>query len=188
MNPVRVLVIAAVALLAVEARAADTYKVDPVHSSVIFRVGHAGIGIVYGQFREASGTIALDEADLSRSSFDLAVKAASVESRNEKRDAHLMSPDFLNVKQYPAITFKSTAVKQVGEKRMEVTGDFTLHGVTKSITVPVDFTGKGEFPKGTPRIGIETVFEIRQSDYQIKGIPGGTSDEVRLMVAMEATR
>jgi polyisoprenoid-binding protein YceI len=132
--------------------------------------------------------LTLDEADASKDSFSLTVPAASVDSRVEKRDAHLKSPDFLNVKQYPDITFKSTAVKKIDDKHLEVTGDFTLHGVTKSIVVPVELIGKGEFPKGTARVGTESVFTVKQSDYQIKGLPGATSDELRLMIALEAIK
>lgn len=168
--------------------AADMYKLDPVHSSTIFRVGHANIGIVYGQFKESSGQFTIDEADPTQSSFDIQVQAASVDSRVEKRDNHLKSPDFLNARQYPTITFKSTSVKKVDDKHLEVTGDFTLHGVTKSITIPVELIGKGEFPKGTQRFGIETVFEIKQSDYQMKGASLGTSDVIKLMVSAEGTR
>ena len=168
--------------------AADTYRVDPVHSCTIFRVGHAGIGIVYGQFKESGGQFTIDEADLTKSSFEIQVQAASVDSHVEKRDNHLKSPDFLNAKQYPTITFKSTAVKKVDDKHLEVTGDFTLHGVTKSIAIPVELIGKGEFPQGTARAGIESIFEIKQSDYQMKGASLGTSDTIKLMVSAEGIR
>ena len=175
-------------LLPAAAFAADTYKVDPVHSSTIFRVGHAGIGIVYGQFKESAGQFTLDDADPTQSSFDIQVQAASVDSHVNKRDSHLKGPDFLNAKQYPTITFKSTSAKKVDDKHLQVTGDFTLHGVTKSITIPVELIGKGEFPKGTPRAGIEAVFEIKQSDYQMKGAALGTSDAIKLMVSVEGTK
>lgn len=168
--------------------AADSYKLDPVHSSTVFRVGHAGIGVIYGQFTQGSGQFTLDEADLTKSTFEFEVHASSVNTNVDKRDAHLKSPDYLNVKQYPTVTFKSTSVARTDDKHLQVTGDFTLHGVTRAITIPVELLGKGEFPKGTLRAAIETVFEIKQSDYQIKGIPGGTSDEIKLMVAVEGIR
>lgn len=167
---------------------ADTYKVDPVHSSVNFRVGHANIGVVYGQFTESGGQFVLDAADASKSSIDIQVQAASVFTHVDKRDAHLKSPDFLNAKQYPVISFKSTSVKKVDDTHLDVTGDMTLHGVTKTMTIPVELVGKGEFPPGTARAGIEAVFEVKQSDFQIKGLPGATSDTVKLMVAMEGIR
>jgi polyisoprenoid-binding protein YceI len=180
------------ALLAVPALAADTYKVDPVHASLIFRAKHVNIGIFYGRFNVIGGQFTLDEANPSKSSFNFEVQTGSVDTQNEKRDAHLKSPDFFNAKQYPTIAFKSTSVKK-GEQTnvLEVTGDLTFHGVTKSITVPIEVVGKGEFPPKTPRAGIETVFTIKMSEYDVKGIPGAPGaigDEVRLMFAVEGTK
>lgn len=178
--------------LAVPAVAAENYKVDPVHSSLVFRSRHANIGVVYGRFNALAGQFALDEADASKSSFGFEVQTASVDTQQEKRDAHLKSPDFFNARQYPTITFKSTAVKKGQQPNtLEVTGDLTFHGVTKQITVPVEVTGKGEFPKGTQRAGIESVFTIRMSDFDVKGIPGmpgAVGDEVRLMFAAEGVK
>ena len=180
------------ALVAVPVLAADTYKVDPVHSTLIFRAKHANIGMFYGRFNAIAGQFTLDEADPAKSSFNFEVQAGSVDTQNEKRDAHLKSPDFFNAKQYPTITFKSTAVKK-GEQTnvLEVTGDLTFHGVTKRITVPIELVGKGQFPPGTARAGIETVFTIKMSEYDVKGIPaapGMLGDEVRLMFAAEGTK
>jgi polyisoprenoid-binding protein YceI len=180
------------AFLTAPAFAADTYKVDPVHSSLIFRARHMNIGVVYGRFNAIGGQFTLDEANPSKSSFNFEAQAGSVDTLNEKRDAHLKSPDFLNAKQYPTITFKSTAVRKSEQSNvLEVTGDLTLHGVTRSITVPVELTGKGEFPPKTPRAGVETVFTIKMSDHDVKGIPGmpgAVGDEVRLMFAAEGTK
>src|SRR6476661_8172320 len=100
------------ALVAAPVFAADTYKVDPVHASVVFRARHMNIGVVYGRFNAIAGQFTLDEADPTKSSFNFEVQAGSVDTGNEKRDGHLKSPDFLNAKQYPSITFKSTAVKK----------------------------------------------------------------------------
>lgn len=180
------------ALVAAPVFAADTYKVDPVHASVTFRARHMNIGVVYGRFNALGGQFALDEADPSKSSFNFEVQAGSVDTGNEKRDAHLKSPDFLNAKQYPTITFKSTTVKKSAQANaLEVTGDLTLHGVTKSITVPVELLGKGEFPPRTPRAAVETVFTIKMSEFDVKGIPGmpgAVGDEVRLIFAAEGAK
>src|SRR3954468_19329647 len=180
------------ALVAAPVFAADTFKVDPVHSSVIFRARHMNIGVVYGRFNALGGQFALDEADPSKSSFNFEVQAGSVDTGNEKRDGHLKSPDFLNARQYATITFKSTAVKKSAQPNaLEVTGDLTLHGVTKSITVPVEILGKGEFPPKTPRAAVETVFTIKMSDFDVKGIPGmpgAVGDELRLMFAAEGAK
>jgi len=177
---------------AAPALAADNYKVDPVHSALIFRSHHANIGYVYGRFNAVSGQFTLDEADPAKSSFSLEARADSVDTQQEKRDAHLKSPDFLNAKQYPTITFKSTSVKRgAGANVLEVAGDLTLHGVTKPITVQVELVGKGQFPPGTARAGIATDFTVKMSEFGIKGIPGApgvVGDEVRLMFASEGVK
>ncbi len=177
------------------AQAADTYTVDPVHSSAVFRVHHANVGYVWGRFNDPSGSFSIDESDLTKSTFSVEIAVANVDTHNEKRDAHLKSPDFFNAKQYPTITFKSTAVKkspntsvQEGNRNvLDVTGDLTIHGVTKSVTVPVEYVGKGQFPPGTPRAGIEATFNLKMSDFKFKGMPGMIGDEVRVIVAMEGT-
>src|SRR4051812_5271713 len=108
------------------ASAADTYKGDPVHSTVIFRSDHAGLGHVWGRFNDPTGTFSVNEADPTKSSFNIDIPVANVDTHNEKRDAHLKSPDFFNAKQYPTINFKSTAVKRGEGKVLEVTGDLTM--------------------------------------------------------------
>ena len=172
--------------------AAETFKIDPVHTTLAFRAKHVDIAYFYGRFNAVAGQYVLDEADPSKSSFNVEVQTGSVDTQQEKRDAHLKSPDFFNAKQYPTITFKSTAVKKADRANvLEVTGDLSFHGVTKSITVPIEITGRGEFPKGTQRTGIEAVFTIKMSDFDVKGIPGNPGaigDEVRLMFAAEGVK
>jgi polyisoprenoid-binding protein YceI len=188
----RIVSLVALLSLSVQSRAADNYKVDPVHSSVNFRIAHANIGYVHGRINDPSGSFMLDEADPRKSAFNVEVQVANVDTHNEKRDAHLKSPDFFNAKQYPTITFKSTSVKKgSSDKVLDVTGDLTLHGVTKSITVPVELTGKGQFPPGSYRAGVETTFTIKRTDFDIKGIPAmptAVGDEVRLTVALEGVK
>ncbi len=173
---------------AAQPSASGTYQVDPVHSSVVFRVHHAGAAYFWGRFNEVSGTFTLDPADPTKCSFTGEIQAGSVDTNNEKRDAHLKSPDFLNAKQYPTITFQSTSVKKGSGNVLEVTGNLQLHGVTKEVTVPIELTGAGEFPPGTQRAGIEAVFEVKMSDFEIKSMPGALSDEVRIIVAFEGVK
>jgi polyisoprenoid-binding protein YceI len=175
-------------LLAVPALAAETYEVDPVHSAVIFRVGHLGVSHTYGRFNDISGQVVLDAADPSKSSVEITVKADSVDTFSEKRDQHLKSPDFFNAKQFPELTFKSRSVKKTGESEFEVAGDLTLHGVTRPVTVKVQHLGSGSDPWGGYRAGFETTFDIRRSDFGMDYMPGGVSDEVRLIVAVEGVR
>src|SRR5688500_2434355 len=125
--------VAVVAVLVAPVLAADSYKVGPVHSTNVFRIKHANTAYVWGRFHEMAGNCTLDSANPTKSTFNIEINAASVDTNNEKRDAHLNSPDFFNTTQYPGITFKSTLVeKGEGENALQVTGDLTLHGVTKS--------------------------------------------------------
>lgn len=188
MKPLALIVALFAGMLSLSVRAADTYTVDPVHSSLIFRIKHANVGYFYGRINDPAGTFTLDAADASKSAFEFTVAVNNIDTHNDKRDAHLKSPDFFNEKQYPTIAFKSTSVKKAAENKLEVTGDLTLHGVTKSIVVPVEVVGIGEFPKGTGRAGIEAVFSIKTSDFQIKGMPGALGEEVRLMVGLEGVK
>ena len=188
----RTLVICSVVALTFAASPAfaapETYKVDPVHSTSVFRIKHANIAPFWGRFNEPTGSFVLDDADPSKSSFTIELSAEKVDSANAKRDAHLKSPDFFNAKQYPRITFKSTSVKKgEGENVLAVTGELTMHGVTKQVTVPVEITGKGDF-MGTPRAGVEATLNVKMSDFEIKGMPGALSDDVRVIVALEGMK
>ena len=167
----------------------DTYKVDPVHSSTVFRIQHANLGYVWGRINDPGGTFVLDAADPAKSTFNLELQVANVDTHNDKRDAHLKSPDFFNAKQYPTITFKSKSVKAgVAANMLEVTGDLTLHGVTRSVTIPVELTGKGEFPPGSQRAGVEATFTVKRSEFDMKNMVGPVGDEVRLIVALEGVK
>lgn len=165
-----------------------TYNIDTTHSAVIFRAKHVGVSYNYGRFNDFSGSISMDETDVSKSSIELEVKTASVDTANSKRDQHLRSPDFFNAKQFPVITFKSTKVssKPGQENMLEVTGDFYLHGVKKSITADVEITGEGKSRKGEAMIGFETTFTIKRSEYGMNFELKGISDEIRITVSVEA--
>jgi len=128
---------------------AQAHKVDPVHSFVVFRIGHANIGYVWGRFNDPAGSFTLDDADPAKSSFEIEIKVANVDTHQPKRDEHLQTPDFFNAKQYPTITFKSTSVKKgSAANTLDVTGDLTMHGVTKSVTIPVERTSSP--PRNVP--------------------------------------
>jgi|SRR6267142_4614145 len=164
--------------------AATTYVVDPAHSFVIFRIKHMDTGHVYGRFNEPNGTITIDDADPSKSSFTLELQTQKVDTGIQKRDDHLRSPDFFNAKQFPTIKFVSKEVKKT-DKGYEVTGDLTLHGVTKPITVNLEQTGQGSMG---PRqiIGFETTVDLKRSDFGMKNMIGPAADDVRLIISLEA--
>jgi|SRR5450432_2121611 len=174
--------------IALPARAA-TFKIDPVHSFVVFKISHLDLGNVWGQFGGPSGSIAIDDSDASKSSVEVEVKADSLVTTNQGRDKHLKSPDFFDAKQFPTITFKSTSVKKTADNTYEVTGDLTLHGVTKSLTVTLTKLGEGD--KGAMmgyRAGFETNFSIRRSDFGMTAMMNAAGDEVKLMVDLEGTK
>jgi len=182
-------VAAALALVLSSAALADDLKADPVHSFVVFDVHHVGAGYVYGTFGGPTGTVAYDSADLTKTSFDLSVDTASIDTRNETRDKHLKGPDFFDVKQFPAMTFKSTGVTKTGDQTIAVTGDLTLHGVTKSITVPIEITGTGKGMRGETRTGFRADFKIDRRDYGMVIHPEPMiGNEVHIIVAIEAVQ
>ena len=178
------LVLVTTALLAAPLRAADTYKVDPVHSTVIFRINHLGTSWVYGRFDDVAGTFSVDD---KTPSFDFTVNADSVDTNNKQRDTHVKSADFFSVKEFPTITFKSTTVASTGDKKYDVTGDLTLHGVTKSITVPLEFVGAADTKMGS-RAGYEAHFSVKRSDYGMDKMVGMIGDEVYLTVSFEGVK
>ena len=180
-------VAAAVLGFAGVAGAADTYKVDPVHSNVVFKITHFNMAPFYGLFVGPSGQFVLDE-DAARSSFQFEVPVEKVVTGQEKRDAHLKGPDFFNAKQFPTISFKSTSVAKKGENAYEVTGDLTARGVTKQAVVTIEKTGQGKDPQGKERAGLHATFTIKRSDFGINYMPQGLGDEVTLMVGIEGLK
>jgi polyisoprenoid-binding protein YceI len=168
--------------------AADTYKVDPVHSFALFSVHHFNAGNVWGRFNEPTGQFTLDQADPSKDSFQVELKVAKLDTGNSKRDSDLKGPDWFNARQFPTITFKSTSVKKGDGNNLEVTGDLTLHGVTKSIVVPVEITGIAKDPFGNTRAGIQATTTIKRSDFGMKNMAGAVGDDVHLIVALEGTK
>ncbi|MCY3720679.1 YceI family protein [Candidatus Poribacteria bacterium] len=169
--------------------AADTYEIDAAHSMIIFRAKHSGVSYNYGRFNEFTGKITMD-ADVSNNMVEFEVKAASVDTGNEKRDQHLRSSDFFSAKQFPVITFKSTKVsaKEGKEDVLEVTGDLELHGVKKSVTVDVEITGRGQGRQGESLIGFESTFTIQRSEFGMTYGMGSVSDDIRITVSIEAAQ
>ncbi len=165
-----------------------TYEGDTVHSFVLFKVKHMDVGSAYGRFNDFKVSAQVSEPRPEGCSVSFEVKAESVDTGNAKRDQHLRGPDFLNAKEFPDITFKSTGVKSLGKDGAEVTGDLTLHGVKRPVTVKVAKVGSGKDKKGAELIGFETTFTIKRSDFGMTNMIGPVSDEVTLTVAVEAAR
>jgi polyisoprenoid-binding protein YceI len=164
---------------------AETYKIDAVHSQVIFRIGHLGVSKIFGRFNTTEGTFVTDD-DPSKISFEATVSVDSLDTGNPQRDKHLKSPDFFNAKQFPEITFKSTSVAKSGDT-YQITGDLTLHGVTKSITVPMTKIGEAKTMAGE-RAGFGTEFTVKRSDYGMNFMPGAVGDDVELLINLEGVK
>jgi len=166
----------------------ETYKIDPVHSSVVFRIKHLDISYIYGRFNEVGGTVVLNEADPAACATEAEVKVESIDTHNADRDKHLKSPDFFDAEKHPLITFKSTSFKKAGEQTYEVQGNLTLHGVTKPLTVKLERTGAGPGMKSEFRAGFETEFPVKRTEFGMTALVGPVGDEVRLTVSLETIR
>ena len=165
-------------------QAAD-YQVDPVHTTLIYRIKHLQSSYSYGRFNKVGGTFSYDAAAPEKTAFNMSVSPADIDSGDPQRDAHLKSPDFFNAKQFATIGFKSTSVKKAGDDKLEVTGDLTLHGVTKSVTTTLTVIGTGKGMAGETRTGFEGTLELKRSDFGMKGLPEAVGDDVRLIVSIE---
>ena len=172
-----------------DTEATETYKVDPVHTTAIFRIKHLGVTYFYGRFNETTGTFTLDTENPSDMSFDVQIKTQSVDTNATGRNNHLKSADFFNAKQFPTISFKSKSVQASGENMYTVSGDLTLHGVTKPITVRMEFVGQGDRgPRFGYRAGFDATFTIKRSDFGMNFMQGMLGDEVTIMVGLEGAR
>ena len=169
-------------------QAPDTYSVDPVHSTVIFRIKHLGVSYFYGRFNSPTGTFAFDPENPAGSSFDITVRTERVDTHSPRRDGHLKSADFFNAKQFPEITFKSTSVKKVRGDTLQVTGDLGLHGQTRQITIDLQHIGSRDTGRMGQRCGFETTFTIKRSDFGMTYMPNGLGDEVTLMISLEGVK
>lgn len=182
-----------VAAVAVPLQAADTYNVDPHHSEVSFQVRHL-LTQVRGKFDEYEGTVQLDPAKMETSSVAFKIKAASIDTGVADRDKHLRSADFFDVEKFPEISFTSKSIKATGKDEYAVTGTFTMHGVSKDVTLPVSFGGTIKDPWGNQRAGFSTETTLNRKDYGIvwnKALDNGGAllgDDVKVSINLEAVK
>ena len=169
---------------------ASVWEIDSVHSSTEFAVKHMMVSTVKGRFDKITGTINLDDKNPTKSMVELTIDANTIDTHEAKRDGHLKSPDFFDTAKFPTITFKSTKIEKAGKAKFKVTGDLTMHGVTKRITVPVQVLGTMPF-RGGQKAGFSTSFSLDRKDYGItwnKALDqGGTllGDEVQIEIQLE---
>ena len=171
-----------------------SYTIDPAHSRIGFVARHAMVTKVRGAFNEFTGTATLDGAHPENSSATVTIKAASIDTRNGQRDQHLRSNDFLAMDEHPEITFVSTGARQTGTDEFELTGDLTVRGVTKQVTIPFSYEGSATDPFGNFRVGFEGSVTINRKDYGVTwnaALEGGgvlVSDKVTLEFEISAVR
>lgn len=177
-----------VCALAVSPRArAEDYALDDQHTSVVFAVSHLGYSYCYGMFGKYSGKISFNSKSPSESKFQFTVDAASLDTKSAKRDEHLRGPDFFNVKQFPEITFVSQKV-EVQDKELRVTGALTMHGVSKTIVLPLVFMGEGPGPDQKQHVGFSGKLVVKRSDFDMKTYLPNIGDEVTLLISFEGVK
>lgn len=183
----RIALASALALAAAPVFAA-TYTLDPGHTQVVFSWNHFGYSNPTAQFRKIEGTLDFDAAQPTRASVQVTIPLASVNSNVEKLDEHLQAEDFFDSAKYPEATFKSTKVEQgAGENRLKVTGDLTLHGVTKPIVLDVTVNKAGEHPmRKVPAAGFDATATIKRSEFGITKYVPMVSDDITLRITTEA--
>jgi len=188
---VSALVIATALLVTLSVAAQDTWQLDPPHSSAQFSVRHLGVSTVRGAFTKVSGSLQYDATNLSKSSIQTSIEAASVDTRVEMRDNDLRSPRFLDAQKYPTITFQSKKVEAAGADKLKVTGDLTIHGVTKEVVLDVDGpTPAINDPMGKDRLrmGASATTKINRNDFGVSGLPGIVGDDITITLDVEMTK
>jgi polyisoprenoid-binding protein YceI len=171
---------------------AATWNIDPDHSNVGFKIRHLMVSNVKGSFEKHSGTVELDEKDITKSKVEVSIETASINTNVQKRDEHLRSADFFDVAKYPAMTFVSKKVAKAGKDKLKVTGDLTLHGITKEVVLNVDGPSKeSKDPWGNIRKGASATATINRKDFGLtwnKALETGgvvVGDEVNIIIEIE---
>jgi len=144
-----------------------TYVIDPAHTRIGFIARHAMVTKVRGAFNEFEGTAVVDGIDFTKSTGQLTIQAASIDTRNADRDGHLKGNDFFDMETYPEITFASTTVEALDAENYRVTGDLTIKGVTKAVIVDFEYTGAAADPFGNERIGLEGATTVNRKDWGV---------------------
>jgi polyisoprenoid-binding protein YceI len=170
-----------------------TWSFDPSHSSIGFSVRHLMISKVRGQFGKWTGSFEYDESDPTRSKLEVHIDAASIDTRDEKRDAHLRSPDFFDVEKYPELLFVSTGVERDGDDFL-VAGDLTIHGVTRAVQLKVESLGRAKDPWGGDRAGFSAAAHVNRKDFGLHwnmALEAGgvvVGEKIEINIEIEAVR
>ena len=176
-------------LLTLSGAAQDTWQIDPPHSSAQFAVRHLGVSTVRGAFSKVSGTVQYDPNHPEKTSLQATIDPASVDTRVEMRDKDLRSPNFLDVEKYPTITFKSKKVEAAGAGKLNITGDLTLHGITKEVVLDVDGpSAPVKDPWGNQRMGASASTKINRTDFGVAGAAGMVGNDISITIDIEMTK
>jgi polyisoprenoid-binding protein YceI len=187
--PRMISVLAVALLLTLTAAAQETWQLDPPHSSAQFSVRHLGVSTVRGAFTKVSGTVRYDAANPGKSSLQATIDAASVDTRVDARDNDLRSPNYLDVKKYPTITFQSKRVEAAGPGKLKIIGDLMIHGVTKEVVLDVDGPSAPiKDPWGNQRMGASATTKINRMDFGVSGAPGMIGNEITITLDIEMVR
>jgi len=182
---------AAALLLTLSAAAQDVWQLDPAHTAAQFSVRHLAVSTVRGAFTKLNGSVLYDPANPGKSAIQVTIDAASVDTRVEKRDNDLRRPNFLDAQKYPTITFQSKKVEAAGEGKLKVTGDLTIHGVTKEVVLDVDGPTpaiKDPMGPGRLRMGASATTKINRQDFGVSGLPAVVGDEITITLDVEMTK
>ena len=145
-----------------------SWKIDPSHSEVTFSVRHMMISNVRGRFEKFTGVVDFNESDPAQSIIDVQIESASISTRDDQRDAHLRSPDFLDAERYPVLTFKSTRVEPLDEQRARLYGDLTIKGIARQVVLDVEYSGMSKSPWGTTSAGFTASTRINRKDWGLE--------------------
>lgn len=183
----------AAALLAVSSTAAlaapQTYNIDPSHAQVLFSYNHLGFSTTYGMFSGFEGTVTLDEENPENSSIDITIPVESMITGWDARNDHFLSADFFNVSEVPVATFTTTSVEPTGDMTANVTGDLTINGVTKEVTLDATVNQIGANPVNQAQTaGLSATATVMRSDFNLGAFAPAVSDEVNLIIEIEATQ
>jgi polyisoprenoid-binding protein YceI len=179
----------ALAFLSLSAAAQETWQIDPAHSAAQFSVRHLGISTVRGAFTKVSGSVQYDAANVAKSSIQATIETASIDTRVEMRDNDLRGPKYFDVQKYPTITFQSKKVEAAGAGKLKITGDLTIHGVTKEAVLDVDGPSAAiKDPWGNQRMGASGTTKINRNDYGVSGGGGAVGDDITITLDVEMTK
>jgi polyisoprenoid-binding protein YceI len=184
----------ALGLVVAGSAVADTYTLDPAHTQISFKVKHLGITTVTGKFDRFSGTFEFDPKNIEAGSTSVSIDVSSVDTGIEARDNHLRTSDFFDVENHPLITFKSAKIRNVKDDKFQIIGDLTIRGVTKPVTLDVEFDGTATDPGGTEKAAFTATTEIDRMDFGVswnKVLDAGglvASKEVKIILEVEGDK